>query len=86
MARKFYIKGSKGIGSLRKEYRGKKKRGSKPSKKRKSGGKIVRFALLELQKLGIIEKDSDGKRKLTRKAQQDMDIRSGKLLSLINSK
>jgi len=73
------------VGSLRKEYGGKKRRGVKPSKKKKSSGKIIRLALFQLQKLGIIEKDQKGKRRLSKKAQQDMDIRSAKLLSFIKS-
>lgn len=83
LARKFYIRGSTGVGRLRKRYGGKKKRGSRPPKKILSSGKIIRFALQELERLNILSKDKRGKRVLSRKAHQDMDIRSRKILGCI---
>nr|UXY87918.1 40S ribosomal protein S19 [Cryptomonas curvata] len=79
LARKFYINKQKGIGSLKKNYGKKKKRGTKPAKKRLSGGKIIRFALQQLEKLKIIQKNDKEGRKITEKAQQDMDNRARKI-------
>lgn len=58
---------------------GKKKRGSKPSKKKTSGGKLIRIVLKELERLKIIEKNSTGKRYISKKARKDIDIRSKKI-------
>mmetsp|Transcript_29848 Transcript_29848/g.75563 ORF Transcript_29848/g.75563 Transcript_29848/m.75563 type:complete len:145 (+) Transcript_29848:1157-1591(+) len=80
LSRKFYLNRGKGVGNLRKEYGGKKRRGSRPSKKVPSSGKIIRFALQQLEKLKIIEKDHKGKRKITKKAKQDMDNRAEKII------
>lgn len=57
----------------------KKKRGSKPAKKKISSGKIIRFALQQLEKLKIIQKNKQNERKITEKAQQDMDSRARKI-------
>jgi small subunit ribosomal protein S19e len=79
LVRKIYVNGGQGIGNLRKKYGGKKRRGSKPAKKKNSGGKIIRLAFKELERLKIIEKDSEGKRYISRKARKDIDLRSKKI-------
>nr|UXY87421.1 40S ribosomal protein S19 [Cryptomonas sp.] len=79
LARKFYLKGKVGVGSLRKKYGGKKRNGSKVAKKKSSGGKIIRFALQQLEKLKIIQKNSKKNRSITEKAQQDMNSRARKI-------
>lgn len=76
LARKFYINRGKGIGNFRKEYGGKKRKGARPPKKVLCSGKILRFALQQLESLNIIYRDEDGKRKITKKAKQDMDNRA----------
>ena len=86
LVRKIYINGGQGVGSLRKMYGGKKKRGSKPAKKKSSGGKIIRLALKELERLKILEKNSIGKRYISKKARKDIDIRSKKMFLTIENK
>jgi len=86
LVRKIYINGGQGVGSLRKIYGGKKKRGSKPAKKKSSGGKIIRLALKELERLKIIEKNLIGKRYISKKARKDIDIRSKKIFLTIENK
>jgi len=81
LARKFYINGGAGVGNLRKKYGGKKRRGARPAKKVLSSGKIIRFALQELERLNIILKNQNGVRVITKKAQQDMNIRSRKIMN-----
>ena len=81
LVRKIYINGGQGVGILRKAYGGKKRRGSKPAKRKNSGGKIIRLALKELERLKIIEKNSNGKRYISRKARKDIDLRSKKIFS-----
>mmetsp|Transcript_29595 Transcript_29595/g.57917 ORF Transcript_29595/g.57917 Transcript_29595/m.57917 type:complete len:145 (+) Transcript_29595:1187-1621(+) len=80
LSRKFYLNRGKGVGNLRKEYGGKKRRGSRPAKKVPSSGKILRFALQQLEKLKIIEKNQRGERIISKKAKQDMDNRAEKIV------
>jgi small subunit ribosomal protein S19e len=82
LSRKFYLNRGKGIGNLRKDYGGKKRRGSRPGKRVLSSGKILRLAIQQLEKLNIIYQDDHGKRKITKKAKQDMDKRAEKIISL----
>jgi small subunit ribosomal protein S19e len=79
LVRRLYINGGQGVGKLRKIFGGKKRRGSKPSTKKNSGGKVVRLAYHELERLKIIEKDLSGKRYISKKARKDIDIRSKKI-------
>ena len=67
--RQIYIRGIVGVGRLRTRYGGRKKRGSKPSEFRKSGGKVIRTILQQAESAGLIEKVKDKKagRKLTSK-------------------
>ena len=83
LVRKIYINGGLGVGSLRKIYGNKKKRGTEPAKKKLSSGKIIRLALKELERLKIIEKSSTGKRYITKKARKDIDIRSRKIFLVL---
>ena len=65
--RKTYVHGKIGVNSLRDEYGGKKDRGRKPSRHCKAGGAIIRRALQELEKHGLLKKEKTG-RVLTAKA------------------
>ena len=82
LARKFYIRGGKGVGGLRKIYGGKKRGGCKKAKKKSAGGKLIRFALVQLEKLKIIQINYLYRRCITHKAQHDMDLRAKKILDL----
>jgi small subunit ribosomal protein S19e len=79
LARKFYLNRGKGVGSLTRKFGNKKKKGTMPFKKTKSSGKIIRFALQMLEKLKIITRDEEGKRKIAKKAKLDMDKRANKI-------
>lgn len=64
--RQMYIRGIVGVQRLRKRYGGKKERGSKPEEFRKSGGKIIRTILQQLESAGLVEKSKEkAGRKLT---------------------
>lgn len=76
MARKLYMKPGRGVGEFRKVYGGRKRRGSKPSHRGKASSGPLRKALQELEKLGVIEKDPNGGRKLTRKGRSEMDTQA----------
>ena len=63
--RKSYILGALGVSKLRKMYGGRKNRGVKPEHKAKAGGKIIRVALQELEKAGLMKKAENGGRIIT---------------------
>jgi len=54
--RKIYIDGPVGVERLRTYYGGRKERGHKPERFRKSGGSIIRKCLQQLETVGFIEK------------------------------
>jgi len=59
--RRVYIDGPVGVNSLRTLYGGKKDSGSRPEKFRRGSGAIIRGALHQLEKAGLIEKTEDGR-------------------------
>jgi len=67
LLRKAYIKGSIGVNSLRVYYGGRKNRGVARQKFRKAGGSIIRKALQQLEKAGLLEKLKTGGRRITPK-------------------
>ena len=58
-----------GVGKLRAEYGGRKSRGVKPHRFKKSGGKIIRVWIQLLEKEGYLQKQKVG-RILSAKGQQ----------------
>jgi len=60
-----------------------KKKGRR-SKKTNGSGKIIRFSIKELEKMKILKKDESGRFGLSKKAQNEIDTRSGKLVKFIN--
>ena len=61
--RKIYLNGPVGVEKLRTYYGGKKDRGHKPERFRKSGGSIIRKGLKQLETAGLIEKSKNPKKK-----------------------
>ena len=61
--RRIYLDGPVGVQRLRTHYGGKKDRGHKPERFRKSGGNIIRKSLQQLEKAGFIEKSKNPKKK-----------------------
>ena len=61
-----------GVSKLRTRYGGRKDRGVKPGRFRKSGGKMIRLLLQQAEKAGLIEKTKAGKagRMLTEKEEK----------------
>ncbi len=59
--RKVYINQPVGIERLRTAYGGRKNRGVKPEKFRKGSGSIVRKALQQLEKAGLVKKTDKGR-------------------------
>ena len=73
--RQIYIKGVVGVERLRTRYGGKKNRGGRPSEFRKGGGKIIRTALQQAEKAGLVEKVKGKKsgRKITAKGKEFLE-------------
>jgi len=65
--RKIYLYGPVGVSRLRTAYGGKKNRGSKPERTYKGSGSIVRKALQQLEKAGLVKKEGNKGRVLTKK-------------------
>jgi len=61
LLRKIAIYGPIGIEHLRKEYGGRKSRGSRAEHFRPAGGSIIRKALQQLEKAGFVEKKARGR-------------------------
>ncbi|KAA8494467.1 40S ribosomal protein S19-1 [Porphyridium purpureum] len=80
LARRVYCRGGTGVGSFAKVYGGTKNNGTRPSHFKKASRSIIRHALQQLEKVGVIEKDPHGGRRLTRKGQAEMDTQAATLL------
>lgn len=70
--RQIYINNSAGVVRLRRHYGGRKRRGRKPEKHAPAGGSIIRKALQELEKAGLLAKETKG-RALTGKGRKLLD-------------
>lgn len=81
IARKIYIRGGIGTGEFRKIYGGRKRRGMKPSRSSKASGGLIRNALQQLERLGLLEADARGGRRLTVKGQAEMDTQASQCMS-----
>lgn len=81
IARKIYIRGGIGTGEFRKIYGGRKRRGMKPSHSSKAAGGLIRYSLQQLEKIGVVEKDARGGRRITSKGQAEMDTQASQCMS-----
>jgi len=72
LLRRIYLDGPIGVERLRVYYGGRRRRGHKPARFRKSSGNITRKILQQLEKAGFIEKVKKG-RKITSKGQKFLD-------------
>ncbi|MCM8830606.1 MAG: 30S ribosomal protein S19e [Candidatus Omnitrophica bacterium] len=72
--RNAYVNPTIGVGRLRVHYGARKKRGVKPERQRKAGGKIIRKAIQELEKLKYLQKVKNGVgREITNKGRKLLD-------------
>jgi len=71
--RKIYIHGPIGVSRLRKMYGGRRRRGLKPPRFYKGSGNIVRKALQQLEKAGLVEKINKKGRVLSSKGRSFLD-------------
>jgi small subunit ribosomal protein S19e len=82
--RKMYFKGTIGVQELRKLYSSPKNRGVRPEKSIKSGGKIIRNILQQMEKEGLVAKVDHG-RKLSPKGVSFIDKLADELKPNITS-
>jgi len=73
--RQLYLNGVVGVERLRTRYGGRKNRGVKPAKFKKSSGKMIRLMLQQAEKAGLVEKVKDKQfgRRLTKKGRDFLD-------------
>ncbi len=67
LLRRIYVDGPVGISRLRSHYGGRQHRGQAPEHFHKAGGKIIRVALQQLEKAGLVGKAERRGRKCTPK-------------------
>jgi len=70
--RRIYFDGPIGVSKLRTYFGGRRRRGYKPAKSRRSGGSILRKILQQLESAGLVMKEKKG-RKITAKGQKFVD-------------
>ncbi|KAG0774999.1 hypothetical protein G6F22_013630 [Rhizopus arrhizus] len=73
VARHIYIRKNVGVGALNKVHGGTVNRGSRPSHHVDASGSVNRKVLQSLEKIGVLEKDKKGGRKITQDGQRDLD-------------
>ncbi|MFH1785667.1 MAG: 30S ribosomal protein S19e [Candidatus Micrarchaeota archaeon] len=59
--RQFYVNGTVGVQRLRRHYGGRKRRGVRPGKHVPAGGSMIRKAMQELEKAGLLAKEKSGR-------------------------
>jgi len=79
IARKVYINGGRGVGSLRKAYGGSMRRGAIPPTFVPASGSIIRHIFHQLEKLKVLEKHPKGGRRISRIGRRDLDRIAGRV-------
>jgi len=78
VARKIYLRPHTGVGALTKWYGGRYRRGTRTEHYRKASSGLIRHILLQLEHVGVVEKQGKG-RIVSRVGQQDLDRIAGQL-------
>lgn len=73
IVRKIYIRGGSGVGGFAKVYGGKFRRGTQTNSWCRGSRKIIRYVLLQLEDMGLVEQDENGGRKITKEGQRELD-------------
>ncbi|KAL1918374.1 40S ribosomal protein eS19 [Calcarisporiella thermophila] len=81
VARHIYLRNGVGVGALKRLHGGRKRRGTRPSHHAESSGSVARKVLQSLEKVGVLEKDSNGGRKITQDGQRDLDRIASSLIN-----
>lgn len=73
IARRIYVKSGTGVGGLSKIFGGNSRRGVRPGRYTHSSTGVIRHALQQLEKMGIVEITPNGGRQMTKEGQRDLD-------------
>eukprot|EP00386_Alphamonas_edax_P009437 GDKI01031049.1.p2 GENE.GDKI01031049.1~~GDKI01031049.1.p2 ORF type:complete len:162 (-),score=65.82 GDKI01031049.1:132-617(-) len=73
LARRIYIRPGVGVGGFKKCYGQKKGHGVTPGHFSTASGKVIRFCLQQLEKMGLVEVDAKGGRRITKEGQRELD-------------
>lgn len=73
IARQVYLGRRTSVRSLSRNYGGSSNRGVKPSHHRNASGSVNRKALQALEALGVVEKDEEGRRRISQSGRRDLD-------------
>lgn len=81
--RKVYLRPGVGMGALRRLYGGSKRNGTFRNSYADGSGSVIRQALIQLQKLGLVEviEDGSGGRRITSEGQRMCDQISGQVVN-----
>merc|ERR1719426_5692 len=71
--RKVYVRGKTGVGGFAKVYGGQMRRGTQTNKFQKASRKVIRYCLIQLQGMDLIEEDDNGGRRITKEGQRELD-------------
>ena len=84
--RQLYLNGVVGVERLRTRYGGRKNRGVRPAKFKKSSGKMIRLMLQQAEKAGLVEKVKDKQfgRRLTKKGRDFLDAIKVPVISAVD--
>lgn len=86
VARHVYMRKSVGVGRLRKAHGGQKNRGSRPSHHVDASGSVDRKVMQALEKIGVLEENPKGGRRISQQGQRDLVSRNFKFEELENWK
>jgi small subunit ribosomal protein S19e len=84
LLRKMYMNAPLGVSRLRKKYGGRKRSGVKPAHFKKSGGKIIRSIIQQLEQAGLAEKDNNKGRKVSSKGKSLLDAMANQIKMELN--
>ncbi|KNB42987.1 ribosomal protein S19 [Blastocystis sp. subtype 4] len=74
IARHLYMRPCVGINSLREHFGGKHRNGVRHAYHDHANGTIIRSAIHNLEKMGLVEEAKNGGRKLTKAGQKELDL------------
>ena len=73
LIRKVYIRSGSGVGGFSKVYGKAKRRGTQTNTWNTGSRKIIRYCLIQLQGMDLIEEDENGGRRITKEGQRELD-------------
>jgi small subunit ribosomal protein S19e len=73
LARRVYCRPGTGVGGFRKTYSVGFRDGNTPEHQALASGAIIRTILQQLEKMGLVEKDPQGGRRMTQQGRRDLD-------------